>query len=1096
MKTITVGLISIVCVFTAASVSAETPGAEAEKLLRMTGIEGGFIVHLGSGDGRLTAALYAGGRYLVHGLDADAGNIAQAREWIDSLGLYGAVSVDRFDGPRLPYIDNVVNALVAEELGSVSVDEITRVLVPEGVALIRDGAGWRKIVKARPPELDNWTHFLHGADGNAVANDTVVDAPYHLQWVGGPRYARTHEGLSSVNVVVSDGKRIYYFADDATVALPEQLPTKWALVARDAFNGVVLWKRPLSRWQARSAGSRHRFPPDLFRRLVAGTRHVYATMSIFGPVSALDPGDGTTARVYKNTEGTEEILYDKGVLYLVVNPASPETVDRGLLASTVPLSEPKQLMAIDADTGRPLWTKNDRATTGLIPMSTAVRDGYLVFQNPRELVCLNADSGEVRWRTKRRSPETRPVWGTPTLVIADGVVLSADRRAPGAGEEDKGVQVGAKTASKQPIEDLRKSRSELIAYELGNGTRLWNIPCAEGSHVPNEVFVVDGLVWAGEQPNRSDQDYRVGRDIHTGKVERTFPSSNDWVSYHHHRCYRDKATSRFILAGRTGVELIDLIDGRILPHHWIRGICKFGVLPCNGLLYLPPNQCSCYQESLVNGFNALAPRRSSDVQAEPDKHKPRLEQGPAYGRVGKQPVPPAAAGRDWPTYRCDAARTGFTPERLPVGLQKSWLTEISECLTPPVIDRDRVYVAATDRHTVYALDVESGTTQWRYTAGGRVDSPPTVAKGLVVFGCRDGWVYALRAADGALVWRYRAAPSDQRLVAYGQCESVWPVHGSVLVEANRVYFAAGRYSHLDGGVACTVVDLETGRKIVDRRHYSRDADTGGQTSLYKPFPGALLPDRELPGVSPDVPASDGEFVFMRSVAFDREFNPADSYVRHLFAANGFTDSAWFQRLFWIYGNHLFSGLAGRSFNKGYPSVGRILVHDDDTLYGYRDYTLNEEGVFAIEKTRELGMFDSEYPLSKKDMKRRKGRSKGENSVGNRWRLDVPFYVRAMVSTGDSLLLAGPSKHDPDGAHEMIVNRPVDTDPLPPLLQTALAAWKGERGGWLWIVDKKDGAKLAEYKLQSPPVHDGMAVASERLFVSTMAGSLLCLGKAE
>lgn len=150
------------------------------------------------------------------------------------------------------------------------------------MALIRRADRWTKTIKSRPRERDKWTHFLHDADGNAVANDTMVSTPYHLQWTAGPRYARTHEGVSTVNVAVPDGRRIYYIADDTVTALPEQLPTKWVLAARDAFNGVLLWKRPLRVWQARSAGSRHLFLPDLFRRLVAGDQHVYTTLSSGG----------------------------------------------------------------------------------------------------------------------------------------------------------------------------------------------------------------------------------------------------------------------------------------------------------------------------------------------------------------------------------------------------------------------------------------------------------------------------------------------------------------------------------------------------------------------------------------------------------------------------------------------------------------------------------------------------------------------------------------------------------------------------------------------------------------------------------------------
>ena len=778
---IQIGCVDVVLTFSLTTTALDAPcfaspaDDAAAQIHEATGVSGGLLVHLGCGDGRLTAALRAGDGYLVHGLDSDAANVARARRHIQSLGSYGPVSVDRFDGTRLPYIDNVVNALVVDQAASVSIEEITRVLAPEGVALIREEGKRRTIVKPRPDELDAWPHFLHAADGNAVADDTVVDVPYHLQWTGGPRYARTHEGVSTVNVAVSDGKRLYYIADRAAVALPHQLPTLWSLVARDAFSGVVLWERPLGRWQARSDGSRHRFPPDLFRRLVAGQRHLYATLDILGPVAALDPATGETIQVYEATQGAEEILHHQGVLYLVVNPAPPETIHRGLLADTWSLTEPKRLMAVDAQSGRILWQKTDRDTLGLAPMSTAVSGDKLVFQNPRHVVCLDVAGGETQWRAERRSPDSRPAWGTPTLVLARDVVLSADRVAP-------------KADGRTP--DLsRRTGSELIAYDLHSGRRLWSTPCEESSHVPNELFVVDGLVWAGEESGRGQQDYRLGRDLHTGEVRRTMPLSDNWVSHHHHRCYRDKATSRFILAGRTGVEFLDVASGQLSPHHWIRGICKFGVLPCNGLLYIPPNQCSCYQESLLNGFNALAPRRS-----QPKQDAQRLHQGPAYNSKLSTPnsrlsTLDSGLSTDWPTYRADAARTGSTGQSLPDRLETAWRTNISAPLTPPVVAANRVYVAAIDRHTVHALDAASGKTLWAFTAGARIDSPRHVA----VTAPPDSSVASTtaRSADDSTT---SARSSTGSVLGVGRRSLTWnsavTVHGGASSSAARIRYQA------------------------------------------------------------------------------------------------------------------------------------------------------------------------------------------------------------------------------------------------------------------------------------------------------------------
>jgi len=66
----------------------------AAELLRSSGGRGGLVVHVGCGDGSLTADLRAGEAYFVHGLDMDAGNVEKARATIGQLGLYGPVSVE------------------------------------------------------------------------------------------------------------------------------------------------------------------------------------------------------------------------------------------------------------------------------------------------------------------------------------------------------------------------------------------------------------------------------------------------------------------------------------------------------------------------------------------------------------------------------------------------------------------------------------------------------------------------------------------------------------------------------------------------------------------------------------------------------------------------------------------------------------------------------------------------------------------------------------------------------------------------------------------------------------------------------------------
>ena len=89
-----------------------------------------------------------------------------------------------------------------------------------------------------------------------------------------------------------------------------------------------------------------------------------------------------------------------------------------------------------------------------------------------------------------------------------------------------------------------------------------------------------------------------------------------------------------------------------------------------------------------------------------------------------------------------------------------------------------------------------------------------------------------------------------------------------------------------------------------------------------------------------------------------------------------------------------------------------------------------------------------------------------------WKLWVPVRVRAMVKTDSVLFAAGP----PDVLDS--------EDPF--------AAFECRQGGRLVMVDPKDGTKIAERELPSPPVFDGMIAADGRLYITTCDGNILCL----
>ena len=346
-------------------------------------------------------------------------------------------------------------------------------------------------------------------------------------------------------------------------------------------------------------------------------------------------------------------------------------------------------------------------------------------------------------------------------------------------------------------------------------------------------------------------------------------------------------------------------------------------------------------------------------------------------------------------------------------------------------------------------------------AGGRVDSPPTVYQGRVLFGCADGWVYCLSASDGRLAWRFRAAPSEERIMAYGQLESPWPVHGSVLVQGEVAFCAAGRSSYLDGGLVLYRLDARTGKELSQ----TRIDDRGGT--------GAT-------GHLNDVLSCDGGLVFMRHESFDLDGNLLKKAVPHLHSAAGFLDGDWWHRTYWMFGSLMASGWgAWPNMGNRVPS-GQIMVMDEQATYGFgREQYAN--GVHAGLNARyHLVSFDKRLPepaappakaARKEGKPARKAAAAGPQAV-RRWSVAVPLLARAMVLADRTLFLAGP----PEGSG----------------LDDLEAAHQGRSGALLWAVSAENGQKLADQPLPAPPVWDGLAAANGRLYLCTLDGRVLCL----
>jgi outer membrane protein assembly factor BamB len=1102
-RTMTVALVSLLisAVLLAGRLWAHTP----TEILRTSGVKGGLVVVLGCDDPELLVALRVNERYIVQGLDADAAKVDAARKYLFEKGSYGPVSVAPFDGEGLPYADNLVNlVVVASDKWHVAREELLRVLVPGGVSIAtrhtgppkplgEDGSPLANLVKPQDLRLDEWTHSWGDATGNAVSKDTMVAPPKRLQWLGGgPLWPRCHDWTPSLSSMVSADGRVIYIYDYSPSGIAEDIRNRFFLICRDAYNGVLLWKKEMIRWDSRDltgldghkAGGRWGFPPHISKRVVAVGDHVYVTLGLLEPVSVLDAATGELVRTLKETERTDEILCADGTLYLSRNLNAPDAND----------AQAKEVMAVDPESGFILWRKTRfrGIASGLKSdpqgrLELTVGDQRVFLATDQHVIALDRKTGNEAWRFKRpeRNLLRRSKPNYETLVYADGVVLFAQQE-------------------RRYSSTYYMVPTYLYALDAKTGRKLWDYKIGVwGTNVPTELFVIDGLVWGhryreaelgsgygmqARKPATSDKkaflpvehsdEYYVaaGLDLHTGEVVKKLST---WGLFkgesHHHRCWRNRATVSYLMMSWHGAEFIDLQTGETTKNRWARGGCLYGMMPANGLLYVPPNECNCFSEIKMFGFLAL---NGHDRFPKPFKSEHPLDKGPYFAESAKgKKVFGQVSGResdkdhdracdkDWATYRFDGTRKGSCDTAIPDELKPKWKTELPGKPGPMTMADGLLYTVLPDHYAVVALDGGTGEIVWIRVAAGRTPLPPTIHGGLALVGSDDGWLYAFDARSGELSWRLRAAPADNLVGDKDRLASAWPVHGSPLIFDGLVWVCAGRSTYLDHGIYVLGVEPATGKVVREIRLDSRE-----QPPKWKTLEDAahvLGPQitnyQEVVGNLGQILNSDGGAVYLRH----RKLYGDQPPVSHrMIAASTFTDPTIFNRTGWIVDRLKTAGL---------------LVFQDRMAWGVQTYRNTSRGgtyhigedsyaLYAMQlgakPSGELGWPDRGEPGSYPTLN-------GRIRKDLLWHRTMPLRATGLVHVDGKLLIAGaPDVLNPD-------------DPL--------ALFEGRTDARLLIWDDQNGEQLGEVELDAPPVWDGMIAVGGKVFVSQTNDKVVCFG---
>lgn len=182
------------------------------------------------------------------------------------------------------------------------------------------------------------------------------------------------------------------------------------------------------------------------------------------------------------------------------------------------------------------------------------------------------------------------------------------------------------------------------------------------------------------------------------------------------------------------------------------------------------------------------------------------------------------SGANWPMWRYDASRTAESPQKLPDDLNLIWSRQLPKPIPAfkdvrlqfdrsyePIVNGKRLFVASGREDCVTAYDTDTGKQLWRFYANGPVRLAPVAWQGRVLFGSDDGVFYCVRASTGQLAWKFKAVPSDRKLIGNKRLISVWPIRGGPVLKDGRVYFAAGVWPF--EGVFIYCLDPATGKKI-------------------------------------------------------------------------------------------------------------------------------------------------------------------------------------------------------------------------------------------------------------------------------------------
>ncbi|MHC4406005.1 MAG: outer membrane protein assembly factor BamB family protein, partial [Planctomycetota bacterium] len=548
-----------------------TPNAEAEAALNKLGIEKGICAVLGLPNvdrPQLVAGLAAGSDLVVYFQSPEEEETRAVRAAAEAAGLLGKrVFVDRGPWGSIHLADNLAGAVLVSDRAEGSVGrEVLRVLHPAGKAVFSNS---KEVVKPFPKGIDPWSYPYHGADNNPQSRDRIARAPYLTQFLAEPKFC------PSPAVTVAAGGRMFRACGHLAHRANQNAMVN-TLLAMNAFNGTVLWKRPLSEGFMILRNTVVATPQTLYladdkscKLLDAATGRV--TDEIIPPEA---DRDGTVWKwmavegdvVYGLIGGEEfkaPVLYSESfgvggwprANWPGFDYADPKTA----------WAQGRALIAVDTKSKKLLW--RHREDTLVDGRAVCMAAGRIFLLSPeKSLGCVDAETGDVLWRNTE-----------PELLEAIGPVFSEQPRWTGLSPfpyvrcNDKFVFFSGPRIPR------------IVAVSTETGKLLWkkDVPLNDAGSV-HLLLRDDGLYAVGQ--GGGDTSFRM--DYRTGETREHFIGRR--------ACTMATGTADSIFYRATGGTVrIDLASNTAEHIAPMRPPCYEGVIASEGFLYWGAWKCRC-----------------------------------------------------------------------------------------------------------------------------------------------------------------------------------------------------------------------------------------------------------------------------------------------------------------------------------------------------------------------------------------------------------------------------------------------------------------------------------------------------------------------